>query len=176
MRIAANFLCVLIGCLAVHGVRAAEPVQDRQFTFAGTGSRHTLANAAGLSSAVSGLYGRALGPRVDLEVDTKSRIFKAGREDGEAFRRRSLSADATFNVSGRRDGSRTVFLLGGMGGAYHDFERDELDSLALIANVGLGIASKPLTARKVHLRLEARYVRGFSGSGQGEPRISLGFR
>jgi hypothetical protein len=176
MRIAVRMFCVMAACLAGEAAVAAEAASGELFALAGRHSRHSIADAVGLEAVGSGLYGRPLGPRLGLEVSTKGRIFKMGRADGEAFKRKTLSADATFNVSGVRDTTRTVFLLGGVDGAYHDFVRNELDTVALLANVGVGIASKPLSARRVRLRLEARYVQRLSGSGHGEPRVSLGFR
>lgn len=176
MRIAIRMFCVMAACLAGEAAVAAEAADGELFGRAPRHSRHSIAAAVGLDTVGSGVYGRAIGPRLDLEVNTKGRIFRMGRADGESFKRKALSADAMFNVSGVRDATRTVFLLGGVDGAYHDFVRDELDTVALLANVGVGIASRPLSSRRVRLRLEARYVQNLSGNGHGEPRVSLGFR
>lgn len=173
MRIAVRFCFAVAACLAGEAAVAAEPIGGGLFA---QPARRSIAAAVGLDKVGAGIYGRALSPHLVLEVDTKGRIFRTGRADGESFRRKALAADAMFHVSGENDASRRVFVLGGVDGAYHDFVGDERDTVAWRANVGVGVASRPLASRKVRLRLEARYFQEISGGGHGEPRISLGFR
>jgi OOP family OmpA-OmpF porin len=128
----------------------------------------------GRGFTASVIYGHPFLPHFSLEVNLHGSIFESGVPDGTDFYQKGLNLDAVYSFNDRQSWFVNPFLLAGLGGAYDDFNPDNLDRGVLLEEAGLGVISRPLLRNGLRLRLDARWVHDPNEGGHSEYRGMLG--
>lgn len=103
----------------------------------------------------------------NLEVGTSHFNFETGDVGDTDFYRNALTVDLLWTTAGA--GWRP-YLLAGIGAAYNDVFPDSGDGLDPVANVGVGVMSRPFGSYGLRLRAEGRYVRDWTAGSHADDR------
>ncbi len=169
-------VCFLGFCLAASHAAAEDFLYapDYLSLLPGYSLPSKAAGTAGSGATLSGIYGREFTPHFLIEANIQSSVFETGRNNGTDFYQNGATFDLVYQLADRRAGLFTPFALGGVGGAYDDFYPKDRRGAAFIADLGLGLVSKPLFANGIRLRVDARYVYDGNQGGHGEGRFLAG--
>ncbi len=176
-RVVRIILITVVALLLVlpYSVHADEPVVGDSISFLPGYVRVPKSyGTAGHGFTLSGIYGHTLAPHFSLELNVNGSIFESGRPGAADFYQRGATVDAVYRLDDHLTRFITPFALAGVGGAYDDFEPDSHDKGVFLAELGVGLISRPLFSNGLRLRLDARWVHDSNEGGHSEYRGLLG--
>ena len=128
----------------------------------------------GRGFTASVIYGHPFLPHFSFEVNLHGSIFETGVPGGTDFYQKGLNLDLVYSLNPLQSYFVNPFLLAGIGGAYDDFNPDNLDRGVFLEEAGLGLISRPLFRNGLRIRLDGRWVHDPNEGGHSEYRGMLG--
>lgn len=119
------------------------------------------------------IYGYRFSPLLGLELNVMGSTLDTGGGAGTDFYQQGGTVDLVLDLYDRATSWTPFFLIGG-GATQNDVTPDSEDSIDFIANVGLGVVTKPFTSLGIKLRAEGRYQYDNFQSGYQDIRALAG--
>jgi len=119
------------------------------------------------------LYGYRFDPHWGVEAHLTGSTIETGGNQGTDFYQQGGGVDAVYGLKDRST-SWTPFALAGLAVTQNDVIPDAADGLSLIANIGLGAVTAPLTSLGFKVRGEGRLQRDFFCSDFTDFRLLAG--
>lgn len=123
--------------------------------------------------SISGIYGYRWSPHWGLELNLTGSTIETGSDKGTDFYQQGGTVDLVYGFKDRSL-SWTPFALIGIGATQNDVVPDSQDAVSVIANIGVGAVSGPLTSLGFKLRGEGRYQRDQFQDGYSDYRLLAG--
>ena len=135
-------------------------------------SRDLGTTGRGFTASV--IYGHPFVPHLSFEGEPERLHLRNRRAGGHRFLPKGLNLDLVYSLNPLQSSFVNPFVLAGIGGAYDDFNPDNLDRCVFLTEAGLGLISRPLFHNGLRIRLDGRWVHDPNEGGHSEYRGMLG--